>query len=158
MLTFVVQRKIYNSGQHNNIISDVFANGKWICYILEDIVRADGIKVDGETCIPADTYDVIVNMSSRFKRVMPLIFNKPDLTIDSHGKQFAGVRVHGGNSEINSHACQLAAHNVSADQMTVHDTAEALITKMIQDAGGKAKWIVEDRGVTGGGLNNKMAA
>ncbi len=156
-LIITSQRKVYNTGIHKNIISDVFVNGKWLCYQLEDQVRADGDKVDGETCIPAGEYDVVLSFSKRFQRVMPLIFNKPDFTIDSHGKQFSGVRCHGGNKEQDTHGCLLTAYNVNAEQTQIQNSAETDITKLIQLHGGKAKWIIEDKGLTGGGLNKTLA-
>ena len=157
MLTFISQRKIYNTGAHRNIISDVFADSKWLCYQLEDEIRGDGVKVDGMTCIPADIYDVIHTFSPHFKRVMPLIYNQPDFSILSHGKRFSGVRCHGGQTELDTHACLLAAYNIDKEQTRIQGSAERDITAMIQAHGGKAKWIIEDRGLSGGGLNKILA-
>jgi hypothetical protein len=158
MITIIAQRKVYNSGISNNIISDVFVDGKWFCYWLEDQLRADGVKVHGETCIPAGNYDVTLSYSPTFKRKMPLIYNQPDLSIKANGKSFSGVRLHGGNDETDSHGCPLVAYNVNAEQTRVFGTAEKDLTALILKHGGKAKLIIEDRGLTGGGLNKLMAA
>ncbi len=156
-LILISQRKIYNTVPHRNIISDVFANGVWLCYQLEDEIRADGDKVDEETCIPADEYDVVLTFSNRFQRVTPLIYNKPDFSIDSHGKKFAGIRCHGGNSEADTHGCLLTAYNINKEQNRIQGSAETDITKLIQKHGGKAKWIIQDKGLTGGGLSKILA-
>lgn len=155
-LIITSQRKIYNTGKHRNIISDVFVNGTWFCYQLEDEIRADGVKVDGETCIPAGEYNVSLTFSNRFKRTMPLIYNKPDFSIDSHGKKFAGVRAHGGNTEEHTLGCLLIAYNINKDLDRIQGSAETDLTKLIYKYGGKAKWIIEDKGLTGGGLNKKI--
>jgi hypothetical protein len=157
-LTFISQRKVYNTGASNNIISDMFANGKWLCYVLEDILRADGVKVDGETCIPADEYSVVLTYSNRFKRMMPLIYNTADLKVVSHGKEFSGVRMHGGQTEADTHACLLTAYHVNEEQTRIQGTAVEEIIRMLAANGGKAKLIIQDMPFTGGGLNNKMAA
>jgi hypothetical protein len=158
MLEIITQRKIYNDEIHKNIISDVFINGKWFCYELEDQLRADGIKVDGETCVPADTYDVILTFSNHFQRVLPLIYNQPDFSILSHGKRFSGVRAHGGQTEADTHACFLTAYNVNKELTRIQGSAERDITALIKANGGKAIWKVEDHGLYMGGLDKKLVA
>lgn len=68
--------------------------GLFICYSVEDAVR--DVKIAGNTCIPAGTYKVIINMSNRFKRLMPLLLDVP---------QFQGVRIHAGNSAADTEGC-----------------------------------------------------
>lgn len=156
-LEFLIQRKVYNSGKARNIISDMFANGVWICYVLEDEVRNDGDKVFGETCIPAIIYDVILTMSSRFKRVMPLIFNTKDFKIEYKGVVFEGVRFHGGLTEKHSHGCPLVGLSVNEEQTAISKSAEKIITDLLIKHGGKAKLVIENKGLTGGGLNKQIA-
>ena len=43
---------------------------------LEDKERE--VKVKSETAIPKGTYDVIINKSNRFKRLLPLLLNVPN--------------------------------------------------------------------------------
>ena len=55
-----------------------------------------------ETCIPFGTYKVIINMSNRFKRLMPLLLNVPN---------FDGIRIHNGTSVQNTSGCILVGKN-----------------------------------------------
>jgi len=68
------------------------------CWTLEDPVRPDGVKIHGETAIPAGTYVVELTQSPRFKRVLPLLLNVAN---------FVGVRIHTGNSVEDTHGCLL---------------------------------------------------
>lgn len=78
-------------------ISDVLVNDKFECYCIEDTVRApDQPKVPGKTAIPYGTYDLIVNMSNRFKKDLPLLLDVPN---------FAGIRIHTGNTSVDTEGC-----------------------------------------------------
>lgn len=77
-------------------IGELFVDGVFECHTLEDVVR--GIKIHGETAIPVGTYKVIINRSNRFKRLLPLLIDVPN---------FAGVRIHPGNSDQNTEGCIL---------------------------------------------------
>jgi len=71
------------------------------CFTLEDKVR-DGdifkVKVQDETAIPSGRYEVILNMSNRFKKYMPLLLNVPN---------FSGIRIHAGNTKEHTEGCIL---------------------------------------------------
>lgn len=67
-------------------------------FSLEDRIRAPGIKVKGETCIPAGRYRIALNWSNRFKRRMPLVCDVPG---------FLGIRVHSGNVAADTEGCVL---------------------------------------------------
>lgn len=62
---------------------EILINNKFFCYTLEDKIRE--IKIPGQTAIPAGEYEIIINRSVRFKRLMPLLLNVPN---------FAGIRMH----------------------------------------------------------------
>lgn len=79
------------------------------CYTLEDKVREGDIfkvKVQNETAIPAGRYEVILNMSNRFKKYMPLLLNVPN---------FSGVRIHSGNTKDHTEGCILVGFENGED-------------------------------------------
>jgi hypothetical protein len=89
-------------------LGKMYLNDIFFCETLEDVVRdinKDGdlkdtgeAKVYGQTAIPAGTYKFIINMSNRFKKLMPLLLNV---------EGFEAIRIHAGNTEIDTHGCIL---------------------------------------------------
>lgn len=81
-------------------ISKLYINDstEFECYVLEDVVRAPGVKVFGETAIPAGEYNVIVDYSEHFKTQLPHIMKVPG---------FEGVRIHPGNTDKDTEGCLL---------------------------------------------------
>jgi hypothetical protein len=77
-------------------IGELSIDGKFEAYTLEDVERKD--KIFGKTAIPKGTYDVIMTMSNRFKKMMPLLLNVPN---------FEGVRIHSGNKSEDTEGCIL---------------------------------------------------
>lgn len=85
-------------------ISDLSVNGQRECFVLEDPVREiDGIpvedwKIPGATAIPYGRYQVAVDKSQRFKKLLPRLLEVPG---------FSGVRIHSGNSPEDTQGCLL---------------------------------------------------
>ncbi|MBY0244930.1 MAG: hypothetical protein K2Q03_05695 [Sphingobacteriaceae bacterium] len=85
----------------------LFVDDVFFAYTCEDKLRdlkADGSgKVFAKTAIPAGKYEVIVTKSNRFKRELPLLKSVPF---------FEGIRIHGGNTQIDCEGCILiGAHS-----------------------------------------------
>ena len=108
-------------------MSPVLVEGCFFGYCLEDRVRPKGVKIKGETAIPAGRYEVTVTMSNRFKRMMPLF-------VDVDG--FSGVRIHGGNTSADTEGCLLIAKNRTGST-TIQGSLEAEITNRIVSASKK---------------------
>lgn len=93
-------------------IGRLYINGEYFCDTLEDTDRGldDAMpleeikdrKVYGKTAIPTGVYNVILNYSPKYKKVMPLIQNV---------KGFEGIRIHSGNTDKDSLGCILVGKN-----------------------------------------------
>jgi hypothetical protein len=77
-------------------IGELWVNGVFECYTLEDKVRP--VKIAGKTAIPPGRYEVIINFSQRFQKPLPLLLNVPN---------YEGVRIHSGNTAANTEGCIL---------------------------------------------------
>ena len=90
-------------------IGRLSVDGVKFCDTLEDKVRPDGVKVWGETAIPAGVYKVIITESARFKRRLPLLVDVP---------MFEGIRIHPGNTAVDTHGCILVGVNSVKGKVT----------------------------------------
>lgn len=104
-LELKVQRNTFTD---NSSIGDLYIDEKFHCHTLEDVVRAGGDKVYGKTAIPAGRYEVIMTMSNRFGRVMPLLQNVPG---------YDGVRIHKGNTAEDTLGCILVGADKAVDRI-----------------------------------------
>src|SRR5689334_5448235 len=111
-------------------IGELFVDGRFECFTLEDVVRPGDIarvKVAGRTAIPAGTYEVRLTMSERFKRVLPLLLNVPS---------FEGIRIHAGNTAADTEGCILVGRERESNAIRASRAAlEPLLVKL-QTAGG----------------------
>jgi len=115
--------------------------GKMV-YTLEDTVRPDGIKIYGDTAIPAILYMYKITFSPTFKRETVILFNTPsDLSIRHLGQLWEGVRVHGGNTIANTLGCPLIAYNRPAPT-TIQGSAEADVTAFLKKNAPEGLWII----------------
>lgn len=96
-----VKRVAYTKKSTRGVLE---VDGKFECYTLEDVVRDK--KIPGETAIPAGTYKVIINLSNRFKRPLPLLLEVPG---------FEGVRIHPGNTDKDTEGCLLVGQTYAQD-------------------------------------------
>lgn len=89
----------------------LFVNSEFFCYTLEDTDRRleeGGIKIQHETAIPLGTYPLLINMSPRFQRRLPLINRVPG---------FIGIRIHAGNTSKDTSGCILVGNERKDDKI-----------------------------------------
>lgn len=93
-------------------IGKMYLDGKYFCDTLEDTDRnisqstpldtIKKVKLPNNTAIPTGTYKVIVNISPKFKRLLPRLLNVPG---------FDGVLIHRGNTDKDTSGCILIGEN-----------------------------------------------
>lgn len=93
-----------NKSSAKSTIGRLLINGTFQCWTLEDVVRP--AKIDHVTAIPSGRYKVIITESARFKRRLPLLVDVPG---------FAGIRIHPGNSDVDTDGCILPGTNALVD-------------------------------------------
>lgn len=115
-------------------IGELYINGKFFCSTLEDkdrglaqtmpldIIRSK--KVAGETAIPSGNYKVIVNMSPKFKRILPRLLNVPG---------FDGILIHRGNSDKDSSGCILVGENKVVGKVINSTGYELKLVKLLSE-------------------------
>ena len=104
-------------------IGKLYIDGHYLCDTLEDTVR-NGVKIAGKTAIPAGTYKVKKTMSPRFEKVLPEILNVPG---------FTGVRIHAGNTAIDTDGCLLLGLNKKKGQVLESQTTMAFFMARTPD-------------------------
>lgn len=82
--------------QQDATVGRLSVNGVFECYTLEDAVRDHTLA--HETAIPAGRYEVIIDRSARFERMLPRLLKVPG---------FSGIRIHAGNTTADTAGCIL---------------------------------------------------
>ena len=77
-------------------------DGELVCWTLEDVDRHLEVdphaKIPGQTAIPRGTYEVIIDFSNHFQRLLPHVLDVPG---------YEGVRIHAGNTDKDTEGCIL---------------------------------------------------
>jgi hypothetical protein len=119
----------------NSTIGELTVDGKFECFIIEDNYPTPYKKIPGKTAIPAGRYQVIVNLSNRFKVDMPLVCNVPE---------YQGIRIHPGNTSADTEGCLLPGRRRKVDKVLESKLAyEALFTKLKQAIADGKKIFIE---------------
>lgn len=115
-------------------VGRLFVDGRYFSDTLEDCVREPGVKIPGETAIPAGRYRVIVNVSPKFGRELPRLLDVPG---------FEGILIHRGNSARDSAGCVLLGENREKGRVVNSTPYELRLTRLIKDAieKGEEVWI-----------------
>mgnify|MGYP003473328904 FL=1 len=99
------------------IIGSMFLNDTFICYTLENAAKA----------IPAGIYNVENGKSPKFKRELPLLYNK-DV------KASRGIRIHVGNDAVkDSSGCVPVGMGRKGDKLTESTPAETMVTMLCRN-------------------------
>jgi hypothetical protein len=97
------------------------------CFVLEDTVRAPGVKIAGKTAIGAGRFRLIVDWSNRFQKYAFHILNVPN---------FDGIRVHSGNTDKDTDGCLLTGQERSLNAVLGSRNAfNALWERLTEQAG-----------------------
>lgn len=108
----------------------LYVDGVFACETLEDrdrLLETAGCKakVPAQTAIPRGVYPVVVNMSPRFKKRLPLLVDVPC---------FTGVRIHSGNTEADTEGCILVGTARGSDRVLNSRKAFAALMERIEAA------------------------
>jgi len=116
-------------------IGTLTIDGVFECFILEDrdrglndtltLEQISKVKVYGKTCIPYGRYEIDWTMSARFKVFMPILLNV---------KGYAGIRIHKGNTEIDSLGCLLCGTRKKSNMITESTLATKNLYAKIENA------------------------
>jgi hypothetical protein len=117
------------------IIGELFVDGQFECYTLEDVERQ--VKIAGITAIPKGTYEVVITFSERFKKLLPLFLKIPN---------FEGVRIHTGNIAANTEGCILVGKAKTENQVLQSQIAFNELFPKLQAAVAKEKIFIEIKG------------
>lgn len=108
--------------RRDTTFGDLYINGAWECYTLEDAVReisgqpVGTWKVHGRTAIPSGTYRVTLENSPRFGPRTITLNDVPG---------FSGVRVHGGNTAADTEGCPLVGSEINEQTLEIRGARSA---------------------------------
>lgn len=121
----------------NYTIGKLFVDDGCYCDTIEDVVRSlpsvcpdtlKGLgckckeKVYARTAIPAGTYKVTMEVSSRFKRMLPYLHDVP---------HFLGILIHSGNTDADSAGCIIVGRNtIKGKVLESRATLDKLISRI----------------------------
>lgn len=116
-------------------IGKMYLNNEYFCDTLEDKDRGlkqassvssiHKIKVPNQTAIPTGTYEVVINKSPKFGRVLPRVLNVPG---------FDGILIHRGNTDKDTSGCILVGENKVVGKVINSTTYENKLVSILSEA------------------------
>lgn len=126
----------------------LFVDHEFACFTLEDTVRSDGVKVYGQTAIPAGFYEIRLraagSMHSRYKSTFA--WHRGMLELQGV-PNFEYVYLHIGNFAKSTNGCILVGLGVEGDSISHSTPAYELIGRRVTEAlenGERVSIFVED--------------
>jgi hypothetical protein len=117
LMEMLVTRQVLTD---ESTIGELTIDGVHQCFTLEDKVRAE--KIFGKTAIPAGRYEVVVNESAHFHKLLPELVDVPS---------FEGVRIHSGNKAADTEGCILVGRTKGTNVVNdSHVAFDALFPKI----------------------------
>lgn len=101
-------------------------NDKFFCNVVEDQLRAPGVKIAKLTAIPPGVYKMRLSLSTRFKKILPELLDVP---------MFLGIRLHGGRDGQDSEGCPCLGFGRIGDILTRTIEASEALVKLLKDSG-----------------------
>ena len=98
----VLQRFAYRD---KYVVGKLYLGNVFFCHTLEPQNFAVGAS---KGCIPSGVYKVHITWSSKFKKMLPLLDSVPG---------FDGIRIHAGNTPLDTAGCILVGDNLKVGQL-----------------------------------------
>lgn len=83
-------------------IGDLYHGERWLMLMLEDVIRAPGVKVAGHTAIAPGIYEVVMTASPKYLNQYGVQVTTPMLR---EVPLFTGIRVHPMSTSKDSEGC-----------------------------------------------------
>ena len=130
----LILRRLYLKTDYT--IGKLYMDGKYFCDTLEDQVRdlTKERKIPGRTAIPAGAYEIVVNVSPRFKRKLPRLLDVPG---------FDGILIHRGNTAEDTAGCILVGENRERGKVINSTRYEVQLTGILERAQEKGEITIE---------------
>lgn len=103
------------------IIGRMYLDGEYFCNTLEPPWKNNARY----TAIPEGIYEVVMDYSPKFKRVLPLLMNVPGRS---------SVRIHRGNYPKDTQGCFLVGENTKVGAVLNSTKYEQRICKLVSEA------------------------
>lgn len=115
-------------------IGTLSIDGTYFCDTLEDRVRdlTREAKIAGKTAIPEGEYEIIINISPRFRRKLPRLLSVPG---------FSGILIHRGNTAEDTAGCILVGENKVKGRLVNSTAYELRLLELLERAQSKGEMI-----------------